>query len=67
VGGRLVLINSILSNMVLYKIHSSNYPKKFYNGQIVFDQDHFGKKIMRIRNINRLNGILFASLKACNL
>lgn len=59
-GGRLVLINSVLSNMVLYMISFFQLPKGVLIDWIIFDQDSFGKEIARERNIDWLNGVWFA-------
>jgi hypothetical protein len=50
-GGRLVLINSVLTNMVLYMISFFQLPKGVCIDWITFDQDSFGKGIVKRKNI----------------
>lgn len=56
-GGRLVLINSVLSNMVLYMISFFQLPKGVLKGWITSNQDSFGKVTVRKRNIDWLSGV----------
>jgi hypothetical protein len=49
--GRLVLINSVLTNMVVYMISFFLLPKGFYTNSIIIDLDFFGKGVARKRNI----------------
>ena len=62
-GGRLVLINLVLSNMVLYMISFFQLPKGVLKSWIISDQDSFGKGIARKRNIDWLDGMLFVDQK----
>jgi hypothetical protein len=50
-GGRLVLINLVLTNMVLYMISFFQVPKGSCIDWIIIDQDSFGKGIVR-KNID---------------
>jgi hypothetical protein len=43
--------------MVLYMIFFSYWPKESCTRSIIIDLDSFGKRIVRSRNIDRLNGV----------
>ena len=59
----LVLINSVLSNMVLYMISFFQLPKGVLKKIDYFVQDSFDKGIVRKRNIDWHGGTWFADLK----
>ena len=63
-GGRLILINPVLSNMVLYMISFFQLSKGSCIKWIVSDQISFGKRTARKINIDRLDEMWFANLKA---
>jgi hypothetical protein len=56
-GGRLVLINSMLTNMVLYIISFFYCLKESCISSIIIDQDSFGKGTVRKRSIGWSNGV----------
>jgi hypothetical protein len=51
-GERLVLINSALTNMILYIISFFLLPKGFYTRSIIIDLDSFDMGTMKKRNID---------------
>jgi hypothetical protein len=62
-GGTLVLINSIHTNMALYMISFLSCQKESYISSIIIDLASFSKGTTRKRNIDWLNGVLFVDLK----
>jgi hypothetical protein len=50
IGGRLVLVNSVLSNMIFYMISFFSCPKECCKNWIIYCHDSFGKEIVRKRN-----------------
>jgi hypothetical protein len=63
IGGRLVLINLVLSNMVPYMLSLFLLPKGVLIGWIFSDQDSFGKATAKRKNIGWLSGVWFAGQK----
>lgn len=63
-GGRLVLINSILTNMILYMISFFQLPKEVLQRWDYFHRDSFGKWIVRKRSIDWLNGTSYADKRS---
>ena len=59
-GGRLVLINSVLSNMVLYMISFFQLPKGVLKNWIIFVRDSFGKVTVRRESTDWPSGVWFA-------
>jgi hypothetical protein len=58
-GGRLILINLVLTNMVLYMISFFLLPKGVLKSAIIIVLDSFGKGIVRKKNIDWSSGVLF--------
>jgi hypothetical protein len=52
VGGRLVLINSVLSSLPMFMLSFFEIPKGCLKGLIILDQDSFGNKTTKRRNID---------------
>jgi hypothetical protein len=50
-GGRLVLINSVLSSIAMFMLSSLRYRKRCCTNWIFIDPDFFGKEITIKRNI----------------
>jgi hypothetical protein len=59
-GEKLVLINLVLTNMILYIISFFLLPKGFYTRSIIIDLDSFDMGTMKKRNIDWLNEVWFA-------
>jgi hypothetical protein len=62
-GGRLVLINLVLTNMVLYMVSFFLLPKGVLHKLDYYRSRFFGKGTARKRNIDWLNGMWYADLK----
>jgi hypothetical protein len=58
-GGRLILINSVLTNMVLYMISFFLLPKGVLKKLDYYRSRFFGKGVVRKRNFDWSSGILF--------
>ena len=56
-GGRLILINSVLTNMVHNMVFSSCCPKEFFIDWIISYQDSSDKEIVGKINIDWQNGM----------
>jgi hypothetical protein len=62
-GGRLTLINSVLSSLPMYMMSFLQFQKGFLRNWIILDPGFIGK-VMNIReNIDSLSGLFYASLK----
>jgi hypothetical protein len=59
IGGRLVLINSVMSNMVMYMLCFFLLPKGVLNRLDFFRSNSFGRVTPKRKNIDGLNKVLF--------
>jgi hypothetical protein len=57
IEGRLVLINSVMSNIVLYILSFFLLPKGVLNRLNFSDQDYFGRATVKIRNIDWISEV----------